>query len=278
MTGVQTCALPICVVKDIPCNNCPLNTNCAYSILFENPINKNIDILKGRDKAPSPYIIQLDFIKNIELTKIPLKIIFLDYAADYIGYFILALKNIGVKGITKDKINFQVNNITCNNMPYTNELEFSSIDFSKFDLNENKFRENNKNTLNSTSKIEIQFITPFRYKENGKYKSNIKLKDIIIASKRRLNILSTIYGNKKIIEDFEINEFIDIDLNFKWIDNKRYSKRQESNMIIGGVIGSGIYSGEISNKEINILTGGSIFNIGKNVSFGLGHFSFNIFS
>jgi len=68
---------------------------------------------------------------------------------------------------------------------------------------------------------------------------------------------------KNILEKFEKK-------NLHWIELKRYSARQKSNMKLGGVVGDLIIKGEFNDFEISLLEFIDLFNIGKNISFGLG--------
>ncbi|MDE7315230.1 MAG: CRISPR system precrRNA processing endoribonuclease RAMP protein Cas6 [Mucispirillum sp.] len=256
-----------CVLKQQTCGVCPLRFKCAYSVLFENPVDKDNIVITGRDKAPSPYIMQAEYYKNTEIDKIDINVIFTGTGVDYISYFLLAVKRAGEKGMFKERIKYEMGYISCINNKYSLEFDFTSLPLEIY-----TFNEGNEITH---KKFNIQLITPFRYKKSGKYESNITINDILLSAKRRVDILSAFYGDKSItpkltfIENSKI-----IGSTFSWMDSSRYSRRQDTNMKIGGIIGSILIEADFSQQHLSLLEAAKLFNIGKNVSFGLGHIDY----
>ena len=256
-----------CVLKQQTCSICPLRFKCAYSVLFENPVDKNNTVITGRDKAPSPYIIKAEYSKNDEIDKVDITAIFIGYGIDYISYFLLAVKRAGEKGMFKERIKYNMGYISCINNEYSLEFDFTSLPVETYIFSES--------CVLSHKKLNIQLITPFRYKKSGKYESNININDILLASKRRLDMLSNFYGDKSItpkltfIENSKI-----IESNLSWQDSSRYSRRQDTRMKIGGIIGCIIVGADFSQQHLSLLESAKLFNIGKNVSFGLGHIDY----
>ncbi len=252
-----------CVLKQQTCNNCPLRFKCAYSVLFENPINKDNMVIAGRDKAPSPYIVQADYYKNREIDKVDITVIFVGSGIDYISYFLLATKLAGENGMFKERIKYEVSYILCINNQYSMDYDFSKLPLETYIFND---------SLDKIYKeIKIKFITPFRYKKNGKYTSDIDINDILLSSKRRLDMLSCFYGNGMILPKID---FIDKNVCEKqlfWSDSERYSRRQDNNMKIGGILGEMIVKANWTYQHLSLLDASVLFNIGKNVSFGLGY-------
>ncbi|MDE7169103.1 MAG: CRISPR system precrRNA processing endoribonuclease RAMP protein Cas6, partial [Mucispirillum sp.] len=252
-----------CVLKHAKCDECPLNGKCAYSVLFENPIDRSNAELNGRNRAPSPYIIQCGSYQKECVNKIDVSVIFIDKGAEYIGYFLLALKLAGNDGLFKERIKYEITSLSCNGIIRDLEFNFSSIPLTAYEY-ESMGKNKNK-------RLNIKFITPFRYKRDGRYVSDINMEDIIISIKRRLNILSYFYGNGEKIDTADTIGSFEYDKHLKWHENSRYSGRQGTVMKLGGIRGEMSVRGIFSAGQLSLLKAASIFNIGKSVSFGLGH-------
>ncbi len=256
-----------CVLKQQICGVCPLRFKCAYSILFENPIDKDNMVIAGRDKAPSPYIIQAEYYKNSEIDKVDITVLFTGAGVEYISYFLLAVKRAGEKGMFKDRIKYKMGYVSCINNEYSAEFDFTSLPLETYTFNESN------EILHK--KFNIEFITPFRYKKSGKYESNININDILLSAKRRVDMLSTFYGDKSVTPELHFIESSNIiGSTLAWIDSSRYSRRQDTRMKIGGIIGSMLIEADFSQQHLSLLKAAKLFNIGKNVSFGLGHINY----
>ena len=62
-----------------------------------------------------------------------------------------------------------------------------------------------------------------------------------------------------------------LDENIHWVDWSRYSHRQDTEMMLGGVIGSVTFKGNL-NEFLPILSLGEYIHIGKGTAFGLGKY------
>ena len=255
-----------CVLKQQICSECPLRFKCAYSVLFENPIDKENISLHGRDKAPSPYIIQADYIKNQEIHKVDISVIFTGIGMEYISYFILAAKRAGEIGMFKDRIPYNLDYISCLNNEYSEVFDFNKVEPEEFKFIYDETIEKKD--------IRLDFISPFRYKKQGKYTSNININDVMLSAKRRIDVLSSIYGDGSISPKMDFTKKFIEKNKLTWEDNSRFSRRQETTMKIGGIVGSMQVSGDFYRSDILLLKAANIFNIGKNVSFGLGYVNF----
>lgn len=256
-----------CVLKQQTCGVCPLRFKCAYSVIFENPVDKDNIVIAGRDKAPSPYIMQAEYYKNTEIDKVDITVIFTGAGVEYISYFLLAVKRAGEKGMFKERIKYEMGYVSCINNEYSLEFDFTSLPLEIYAFNEG----------NETAhkKFNIQLITPFRYKKSGKYESNITINDILLSAKRRVDMLSAFYGDKSITPKLDfIENSKTIGSTLSWVDSSRYSRRQDTNMKIGGIIGSILIEADFSQQHLSLLEAAKLFNIGKNVSFGLGYIDY----
>lgn len=255
-----------CVLKQQVCTECPLRFKCAYSVLFENPVNKDNTVISGCDKAPSPYIIQAEYLNNTEINKVDITVVFTGLGIDYISYFLLAIKRAGEKGMFKERTKFEMGYISYINNEYSLEYDFASLPVEYFNYNMDN------NIIHKH--IILKFVTPFRYKKMGKYTSDITINDVLLSTKRRLDMLSVFYGSgNKLPLISNVNNLQEKN-QLNWLEGSRYSRRQDRSMKIGGVSGVMDISADFSMQHISLLEAATLFNIGKNVSFGLGHINY----
>jgi hypothetical protein len=258
-----------CITNKKNCKTCIINKTCVYSYIFETHVDKNNEILNGVDRLSHPFVMYApgNFgSKNsyFEITLIGEK------AIKYFPYIFYAFKNLGEKGILKEKIKYKISKVICNKK---NILKNDSIiipnNYLDYSL-EKKLKDSNK----KEKLLNLTFKTPVRLKKKGKYISNINYEDFLSLSIRRLNILGKLYGDNKELEDFNFDGFLkkEIIKNKQiWVDFNYFSRRQNKEMKLGGIIGEISFKGVFDDLELKLLEFGEIFNIGKNISFGLGN-------
>ncbi len=267
----------VCVFKNNDCSTCLLGTTCVYSLMFETPIDKNNNFLEGRNRAPHPYAVYSDAKAGKEIDSLDLDIVMIGNAINYFPYLFLALMNTGKSGILRDRINFEIDDIVSQNRSILDKENDTVKNMAPltWDLNGvDDIRSEAIVDLKNVGGIRIDFLSPFRMKFGGKYLTAITYKDIICAILRRIELLSKLFGNTVIDFGKDLIYFLTKDKKFtsdlKWFDYSRYSARQKQSMKLGGLIGTATVTGNFSNIEVSLLRAAELFNIGKNVSFGLG--------
>lgn len=274
-----------CVLKNYECSDCILKVSCIYSSVFETPIEKNNGVLNGRNKAPHPYVVYADAASSTAVDKLMLDIILIGMGVKYFPYMLLTMINIGKSGILKERLRFEVGDITCRGLSIMDKSNYSckNVKPEVWDINAN----DGYNLINSgdgLKTVKINFLTPVRIQHKGKYLSRITYKDLIYAAVRRIGILNDFFGGKAVKDensasgDYRFDgDFIDLAMegkefnaNLKWVDYSRYSARQKQSMKMGGLVGTATVKGRFSERELSLLKAAELFGIGKNVSFGLG--------
>ena len=256
-----------CLFRSRKCINCDLKYQCAYSKLFETPIPKNNDFLKGRNFAPHPIILFTDAKYKEKNKKINLEVMLIGDDINYLPYIFYSFQKAGELGIERDRVKYQIKNVFIENGKSI--LENNSQINMDFKVNKWKLELNN-NIVEKNKKI-INFVTPLRLKINGNLSNDFKYEDVLKSAFRRVRILEEMYGS---VSDIS-SEFGNIlnkteKNNLHWIDLYHHSSRQKKGMKLGGVVGSMIVDGDFSGFEISLLKFIELFNIGKNISFGLG--------
>lgn len=246
-----------CVLKKNKCETCMLNSSCVYANFFETPITKDKTYLLGRNKAPHPFSINVDLQGKNEAI---IQIVFIGISRNYIPYITLAIEKAGEKGVSKSRTKYEIINITHNGIPFV------------FDIKRLKDQVNTwPSNLNNLNFDTIEFVTPCRIKKQGHYINQITIDNLINAIERRIQILDSLYGDGKFEIDNSQREIEGSVINQKWIDLNYYSSRQKEAMKIGGVVGSLKINNPITEYQKQIIYASEIFNVGKNISMGLGN-------
>ncbi len=157
----------------------------------------------------------------------------------------------------------------------TRGVDYSAIDPLSYTV---EISTNFSSTSNNVSQITLQFFTPLRIINEKKLVKNLEFHHIIRSILRRLSILYYYFHISEEMPKIPAKEFINKALEVKvkdsklrWFDWERYSYRQNRRMILGGLIGTITFEGNIG-PFLSVLKAGEIFHCGKNTSFGLGKY------
>lgn len=263
----------VCVNLDKNCSSCLTKVNCIYKFLFEP--ESNIPRIKNPPHPFITYPISLGEKKMRRGSTYTFGFTVFGEAINKLPYIIYSIIQMGRLGMGKGKGNFEVREIKKFISPkkkttiYTQKdgklksapsLKASTILKSKF----------SKNTLT------LETLTPIRMKIRGKLTDKISLRDIIVSISRRFMGLTGLYGDGEVnlVDGVDLDELlknVESETSFKWVDFKRFSKRQDTYMQMGGAMGKMVIKGELS-RIYPILKLGEFIHIGKNTSFGLGRY------
>ncbi|MGC8976042.1 MAG: CRISPR system precrRNA processing endoribonuclease RAMP protein Cas6 [Candidatus Ratteibacteria bacterium] len=259
----------ICTQKIKECERCLIFENCLYIKLFEPKI---FDIGK-RKEIPRPFVIEYPSDKKTiykENEKLKFNLILFGNSINFFPYFFISFLNLGNEGIGKEREKFIIDEISQIYPVVKKIFKFTS---EKIEIPEIKKVEYKKGNL---GKIKLKFITPAKIKHYGKLISIPEFHMLIKAILRRTYLILKYWcdfdGKIDFNEIIERSKEIKISkCDLRWYDYERYSTRQKERLKHGGIIGEIEYKGEIGDF-LPLLEVGSHIHIGKNTSFGLGHY------
>jgi len=257
----------VCLFKGRKCPECPIKYTCAYSYVFETPIEKNNQFLKGRDRASHPFVLSSDTVLGAKTDHLNLYLTLFGKGIDYFPYIYYSLLQAGKKGIFKERIKFTLNSAEIDGASIIDNENNINMDFERKEW----FLQKSGQAKNI--KLLITFLSPLRLKYQGSYGTDFSFDDFLVAAKRRCDVLCGLYG--KIDKEDMVDNFLKIShriikRNIKWMDLNYYSARQKSRLKMGGVSGSILVEGNFSTEELSFLEAGELFHVGKNPGFGLG--------
>jgi len=256
----------VCIFKKRECHTCTLKQRCLYHTFF------------GDEITPHPYILvpPRNFKSYIpESSPFEFTLILFGKVNYELPYLIYAIKRMGEIGIGRKvrgkRGKFQIDDILVK--------EKSIYDSSKgiIDLREEPqdiHLAPPPTPSDSPKEIKVELVTPLRVKHRNHFADSLPFHLLARAMLRRISTLMKRFGKgepklnyAKLIE--KAHKIKTRHTEIYWYDWRRYSSRQRSNMYMGGLMGSIIYSGDLR-EYIPLLEFSSKVHIGKQTTFGLG--------
>ena len=263
-----------CVVRDTPCNQCLLKNACAYSYIFETPPPANAEKMRKYTAAPHPFVLRFPQTGLPEDSLYILDVILFGHGQRYFPYIVHALQTAGNNGIGGHRQMFAL-------------LKIDDID-----------SQNNSRTIYQNSellpqqpaelpaipampnRIEITFHSPLRIKQDNK---NLAVREFNFGSLfstllRRISMISYFHTDSPLETDFaaltaKARNVQFVSQQLKWYDWTRYSSRQETEMNMGGLVGSVYLDMQDLEDFWPYLWLGQWTHVGKGTSMGMGAYS-----
>ncbi len=262
-----------CVLKQSKhCSQCVLAKTCVYSWFFETNIVKDNNTIPGRNKGSHPFV---PFIATPRepTDSLDFYMIFIEKSLEYIPYIYYALKRAGEAGIFKERIKFNIEDILSEGKSIL-DLTNESIDTS---VVEKCWNYKDFKGTNGDKTLTVNFLSPFRFKKMGAYQDKFSYENLITAAERRIQMLAGLFANEPFpITETEKNIGNNVSVSWQytgWKNLSYFSRRQNSRILLGGIVGQVELNGTFSDYEMFLLNSAEKFHIGKNISFGLGRIS-----
>ncbi len=264
-----------CALRRQDCSSCLLSDSCAYAFLFE--IKKVLPFEAKRLRVaqrPHPYVIvPPNEKKRVYEANDPFTFDFILFgrANDYLPHILYAVREMGQNGLgkrTKNKGCFEIESVG----------QGDQIIFSGDNLNTGyPLQEIFLDTLSGSADgtINVTCLTPLRLKYANQLQNALPFHFIIRAALRRVSTLETIYGDGEPDLDYKgiaarATDVKEADSDCRWVEIERYSNRQSTAMMFGGVQGRAAYKGTGLSEFLPLLRYCEVTHLGKQTSFGLG--------
>ncbi len=268
-----------CAVRNKVCADCLLSARCIYALIFE-PTSWQHNL--SRTATPThPYIIEPDTSHQTHYSIGALfcfnVVLFGDHIHS-IPYFIYAVQIMGETGIGSKKgggrAQFTLREVT----GADGSQIYGSASNRTFPSSQTLTLKTPQVNSVQTGKLSVSLKTPLRLKSDNKLTDKLPFQEFIRACLRQVAAFHTAYGDgdppldyRSIVADAAVVKSIESSLH--WHDWKRYSNRQQHAMLFGGLLGNISFVGKIG-QLMQIIDQARVTHIGKQVTFGLGQFSY----
>jgi hypothetical protein len=269
-----------CALRRQDCTGCLLRESCAYAFLFEVTQNPKQDIAtENRSVAaqrPHPYILipPDDETRTYQAGDLfSFSLILLGPAIHYLPHLVFAVQEMGKTGLGKGNKNgdgcFQLESVhQADSLIFDGHTLNSSLTPIEIALH--------PIPVIKTSKITLTCQTPLRLKRDNQLQNGLPFHLLIRAALRRISSLESTYGGHgEPVIDYKglVARAAAVTItnsSCRWTDIERYSNRQHTAMLMGGIKGTITYQAEDLSEFIPLLRYCETLHLGKQTSFGLG--------
>ncbi len=275
----------VCALKTRDCPDCLLKERCVYVQVFETGIlADSAGKTRGMDR-PHPFVIEPPDTADTHFPKgsdFEFRLLLFGKTNVHLPYFIYAfdrMSRIGIgKMINGKRPEFRLIHVMMEDRPiYSPEDKRLTVpdDLPEID------------PLTGESppglfRLELTLQTPLRLKFENRLKADLPFHVLVRAMLRRISTLSAYYGDGDppldyhgLVKRAESVKIIEDRL--EWFDWRRFSFRQDREMLMGGMTGSVVYEGELG-EFLPLVRFCEKVHLGKQTTFGLGRIQGEVLS
>ncbi|MBW6521323.1 MAG: CRISPR system precrRNA processing endoribonuclease RAMP protein Cas6 [Desulfoarculaceae bacterium] len=267
-----------CALRRQDCQGCLLGNTCAYAFLFEVKQNPQHDgaARLATAQRPHPYVlVPPDDSKRAYKAGDPFSfgIILFGPAIHYLPHLVYSVQEMGKAGLGKGNRDgdgrFQLETVHQNdNCVYDGRSLNSTILPTEVSLD--------PVPAIKTGTITLTCQTPLRLKHDNQLQDGLPFHLLIRTVLRRISTLESTYGGSgEPALDYRglVARATGVAMtksSCRWIDIERYSNRQRTAMLMGGITGTISYQADDLSEFIPLLRYCETVHLGKQTSFGLG--------
>jgi len=279
------CSFP----KRSTCEGCQLENICPYGkLIFFSQTQRNTR--KGNVLPFTAYFTKSTPMKMESGQLFCLNLRLFGTAVNYFPYFYFALEEMAHRGIGVLSESGKRGRLALRTIELINPRGFKipliSTNFAYRTQKEvptymlKDYIESVSDLPDKINHVRIKTLSPLRIKHRGHLTDHLDFHILMRAVLRRLSSLYLFtYGTPLELNYREIvslSENIQIErIKLRWHDYHRYSKTQQMEMKIGGVVGEVVYRGQL-HEFYPFLKAGELLSVGRSISFGFGRYELNV--
>lgn len=262
------------------CNDCQLNTNCAYAYVFETPQTSAYRANIAATNLPHPFVILPPLSRKETLEpgeSLTFGLTLIGRGIDFLPYYVFAFDELGRMGLGRQRGRYRLELVT-------NDEDQEIYHFNHGTLSAD-FKTRDFDDLMTAipaadqPQVTLQFLTPTRITDKNQLTKDLKFDLLIRNLLRRGSLLAQIHSPTfgpwqldygAVLEYARSNVQL-IKSQLIWYDWERYSNRQQRRMFFGGFIGQVVYQGDLG-PFFPLLRLGHHLHVGKYTTFGMGHY------
>jgi hypothetical protein len=273
----------VCALKRQDCRECLLRQKCLYATTFEAfADNSETSARKRIAVPPHPYVIEPPYTTQTRYQKgedFHFDLLLFGAVIEQLPYFIYAvdqMEKIGMgKCLAGKRATFKLLSVTSHGATvYTKDT--GRVNLKSAFVKELKLLPATSENQESEKAIEVNIISPLRLKHENRLEATLPFHILVRAMLRRVSALLSYFDEGEPPLDYRglVGRAREVDAvsSLRWIDWRRYSNRQEREMLMGGIVGKIIYKGNLC-EYMPLLRFCEEVHLGKQSSFGLGKIS-----
>lgn len=265
-----------CMTGAKSCHGCPLLRTCPYPAIFETPAPL-AQASKKYSQVPNPYVIEpppfgTRYIAGGELLEFGL--VLFGRALDQLPLVAFALQRAFSSGLGSKRVPGRLENIV---------WQHADGETSVWEPDRRALLPHEPclsvPMLDDCRKLRLDITTPMRLQFQGHPlgPTEVTPRKLLTALLRRSGLLFEIHADRRgLSKDAPLlarhAELLSDVRNLQWRDWTRYSSRQQTEMTLGGVVGSWEFEGDLDTLAAWLWLG-QWLHVGKNVTMGMGHYT-----
>jgi hypothetical protein len=263
----------VCIIRAPVCAGCPHLPSCAYSLVFETPVQPDtFTVLRKYPNAPHPFVMTPPLDAWTAITagvEMALDVTLIGRGVEYLPHFIHVLEAMGASGRYGGR--FRLRGVV------------SPVDGAAvYDGATRRIlrppAEWRGNGAKPTRSIQLDFQTPLRMRTEGQYNAKPNFTQIAQALLRRLSLLGAIYGAPLAEGNdwlhrlmAQVDQVRTESAEFHMYHWDRMSGRQGRRVQMDGVIGSVRANGDLTDL-VPWFRLGEWVHVGSGTSMGMGKY------
>lgn len=267
----------VCHVKGGHCQSCPVMAGCVYSTLFEGVAPPERTMMQNYDTIPQPFVLILpaeesDTVEAEQSWEFALRLF--SAAIHQLPYLAYCFMEIGNAGLGRDQIPFEVTAVKQHLSDGSEKILYHQQSNTIGQARTDRLNGDVNEYIN-TDRLKIHYLTPVKYRYEGKLYGKPDFAPFMMAAVRRIRIMNHFYGDD--LEDqVDFHEVLAAADEIELVEDQthltgfnRYSNRQQASMAMSGITGTAVYQGDFE-LIWPVLKLAELTFVGKNTSFGFG--------
>lgn len=258
----------VCALKRQNCEDCLLAASCAYPFIYETG--------KGAARRPHPYVLEPPASEQRGWAPgetISFTLLLFGRANDYLPHLVYAVKSMGESGLGKDTASGQ-GKFALTEVRHGEQIVYDGKNLSQPAVLPEPACSATASPA-PVSRLVISTITPLRLKADNHLQDELPFHLLIRAALRRISSLEAAYGLGEPALDYKglVARAGRVEIessSCRWMEIERYSSRQKTSMLIGGLMGRMVYAGDQLEEFLPLLRYCEKIHLGKQTAFGLG--------
>ncbi len=261
----------VCALQHEECATCILNEKCIYFRIFEPP-----SAAPGKPAPPHPFVIEAPATQRTQFYKgdpFTLSLLLFGWANEYLAHLVYACRQMGTIGVGR-RINGARGKFTLESVTSAGARVYSADDGRVIKPELSRLQLETPVQDDSVFSLRITLETPLRLKFQNTIQADLPFHVFTRALLRRISGLCEAFGEGEPALDYRglvarAQDVRTVHSTLEWLDRRRYSNRQERDMLMGGITGSVTYSGKLQ-EFLPLVQFCEEVHVGKATSFGLG--------
>jgi hypothetical protein len=263
----------VCALKRQECENCLLRQQCIYTQVFETPPKSS-----SLPSPPHPFVIEPPLSSQTHFAtgeSFDFTLLLFGKANQFLPYFVYAFEQMGRIGIGRQvqgrRARFRLLTVSSPTagLLYSHE-DKTLVSGGIIDLN----LDGSSPAAQSIGELTSTLLTPLRLKFLNHLQAELPFHVLVRACLRRVSLLFNCFGDGEPRLDYKgliarAQEVQILRSSLHWFDWPRYSQRQDTAMLMGGLMGSITYRGNLGEYAPLLLFAEKV-HLGKATTFGLG--------